>query len=235
MVTPNLSAVWVCSPSEAWAAGDAGTVLKWDGHAWHPVCLASKRRNLHTLWGCPEDGVWVGGRRTLLQWPGSGGGGTITHGCESVTAIWGSGPDDIWFLAPGRLVLHWNGTGCTAYALPGEEDTEYYCLGGSGPDDPVWIAGSCGFLLRGDGRRWEVIDAETSAAISGVLPLGEDDLWLTTDAGQLRHWDGRRWTTAAFSAFGWLSGLCHVDGVIWACGARGVILQHQPDDGGTKD
>lgn len=235
--TCDLSAVWIESPESAWAVGDAGTVLRWDGHAqvWLPVALASRRQELHTVWGYPEGGIWIGGRRCLIQYQPGNGGSTLTHTELTVVSVWGSGPDDIWFLCSGRTVLHWNGTSCQIMELPGEDDDEFYAIAGSAPDEDIWIAGLSGLLLRGDWEGWNVVDSGTEATLSGVCALGPDEVWTTTNAGQLRRWNGSRWSVEAFSAFGYLSGLCHVDGVIWAVGAGGVVLQHLPDNGDSKE
>ncbi len=114
------------------------------------------------------------------------------------------------------------------------DDVEYYAIAGSAPDEEIWIGGLSGLLVRGDGEGWHMVCSGTEATISGVLAVGPDEVWTTTNDGQLRRWNGKRWTVEAFSAFGYLSGLCHVDGVIWACGAGGVVLQHQPDNAGHK-
>ena len=233
--TCDLHAVWVESPHSAWAVGDAGTVLRWDGQVWLPVALASRKRELSTIWGCPQDGIWIGGRHTLIQYEPGSGGSTLTHTDCNVIAIWGSGPDDIWYLAAGRQVVHWNGTMPTIMELPGEDDDEFYAISGSASDEDISIGGLSGLLARGDGEGWHVLCSGTEATISGVCAVGPDEVWVVTGDGQLRRWNGVRWSVEAFSAFGYLSGLCYVDGVIWACGAGGVVLQHQPDNGDSKE
>ena len=228
----HLSAVWVESERSAWAVGERGAVLRWDGDTWATVAMGAKDDELFAVWSCPGDGTWIGGRDTLLvQHPGTGAQGTLMHTDAVLLGIWGSGPDDIWFLCKGRLVLHWNGTTCTAQHLPGEDDDEYCAIGGSGPDDPVWVVGVGGIMASGDGEGWEVIDSGTEATLLGVCATGPHDVWVTTNSGQLRHFDGIGWRTVAFSPFGWLSGLCLVDGTVWCAGAHGVVLQHRPEDG----
>lgn len=233
--TADLHGVYVADAHCAWAVGDEGTVLRWDGMAWQRMLMASRRHELRAIWGCPSDGIWIGGRRTLIRWCRDGSSGNILHAGATVSAIWGSGPADLWFLASDKMVFHWNGHKSESYELPGDEDAEYYAIGGSASDEPVWLVGVSGLIVSGDGEGWTERGAGTEATLSGVPALGPEDVWVTTDAGQLRHWNGHRWTVAAFSAFGWLAGLCHVDGVIWAVGAGGVVLQHRPDDDSNKE
>lgn len=92
----------------------------------------------------------------------------------------------------------------------------------------MYVAGPSGFMLCLDGGRWWEIGTDTVALITGAVCVGPD-LYVTTDTGMVRRYDGRRWTTVAFSAFGPLNSICYAGGVLWACGARGIVLQHQPD------
>ena len=82
---------------------------------------------------------------------------------------------------------------------------------------PQKIVANQGFMLYTDGRRWEELPTDTTELITGAVCVGSS-LYVTTDGGMVREWDGRGWRTVAFSAFGGLSAITHVDGVIWACG-----------------
>lgn len=65
--THDLRAVWAESPYSAWACGDAGTVLRYDGAKWTPQAVATRPDALTAIWGHPADGLWVGGRRYLFR------------------------------------------------------------------------------------------------------------------------------------------------------------------------
>ncbi len=228
----NLRAVHVLSPSCAWAVGEHGTVLRWDGTAWHSVVMAGPEDDLLAVWGTPGD-IWIGGWGFLAQHVSDKT--VLTRTENTIVAIWGSGPEDVWLLCAGRILLHWNGTTCKLHELPGDEGDEYFAIGGGTADEAVWIGGMSGLVLRGDGEGWEELDARTEANITGIVAITEEDVWVTTSEGQIRHFNGGAWRTEAFSAFGWLSGLCVVDGTIWACGAGSVVLQHCPDDGSNNE
>lgn len=86
-------------------------------------------------------------------------------------------------------------------------------------------------MLRWDGRRWEEIATDTTALLTGAVCAGPS-LFVTTDDGLVREYRRGQWTTAAFSAFGALRGICAADdGIVWACGDRGITIMHRPDDG----
>ncbi len=192
--TANLYAVSVVSERCAYAVGDHGAVLHWNGDRWNTVMMGAKEDELFAVWSCPGGVTLIGGHHILLaQPPHATAADTLLHTTSFVIGIWGSGPRDIWFLCRRRLVYHWNGTACTAHQLPGEQDDEYCAIGGSGPNDLVWVVGVGGAMVFGDGETWETLDSGTDATLLGVCAAGSDDVWVTTNSGQLRHWDGRGW------------------------------------------
>jgi hypothetical protein len=224
----TLRAVFVESPWAAWACGDAGTVLRWNGTQWWPQAVATRIDALNAIWGHPVDGVWIGGRKHLIHYHSTNGGMLINSDAE-IRALWGTGPDDIWYLCAGRLALHWQGQTCDRYDLPGDDDEEWSAVVGDG-EGRVYLVGPLGFMLCWDGHGWTEIDTETEDLLTGAVCAGPL-LYVTTDGGMVREYDGRRWRTVAFSAFGALNAVAYVDGVVWACGTRGVTLQHQPEGG----
>lgn len=223
----DLRAVWVESPWSAWACGDAGTVLRFDGERWTPQATGTRLDALTAIWGHPADGLWVGGRRHMFNRHPSYGSSLYDSDAE-IRAIWGRGPEDLWFICAGRLALHWTGEKVERVALPGDDDEEWSAVAGS--DAGTFIMGPSGFMLHFDGRAWLELPTDTTDLITGAVFCGPL-LYVVTDGGQVREYDGRRWRTVAFSAFGPLHSVCVVDGVLWACGARGVVIQHMPDGG----
>lgn len=237
----TLRGVAVVSPTEAWAVGDEG-IYRWDGRTWHAATLAARHEGFSAVWAHPESGVWFAGRRSLLNWQGPGHGGLMVHTDTPLRAVWGSGPRDVWFLAEGRVVMRWDGEGCQADELPGDPDEEWNAIAGGGPDEPVFVVGPSGFMMEYSRKPgwysqksgWYEVSTDTSVILTGAC-FSDGDLYVTTDTGLIRQWDGRRWRTVAFSAFGALHAVTVVDRCVWACGAKGSIIQHQPDDGGRKE
>lgn len=121
-----LRGVAVLSQSEAWAVGDEG-IFHWDGHTWHNAAPGAKYEGFTSVWAHPDAGVWFAGRRSLMNWPrpGESQGGLLVHSETPFRGIWGTGPKDVWFLAEGGILLHWNGEGCDAETLPGDLDEEW--------------------------------------------------------------------------------------------------------------
>src|ERR1700737_3827997 len=105
----NLCAVHVQDARTAWAVGDRGTIVRWDGRQWLPLVLGGKASDMNAVWASADDGQWFGGRGILIQHHGgNGAGGTAVRSDFTITRIWGGWADEVWFLCAGGTVLHWN-------------------------------------------------------------------------------------------------------------------------------
>src|SRR5579872_6313472 len=58
----NLTAVRVFSPTCAYAVGEGGTVIRWNGTVWASLPMASKHDHFTCIWGASEADFWLGGR-----------------------------------------------------------------------------------------------------------------------------------------------------------------------------
>lgn len=226
----DLHAVWVESPYSAWAVGEATTILHWDGSRWMPQATATNVGPLNAIWAHPDDGLWIGGARRIINRHPTYGSSLYDSDAE-IRAIWGRHADDLWLVCTDRLALWWNGEKCERIELPGDDDEQWNAVAGNVAGD-TFIVGLSGFMMQWDGRRWYEIATDTTAILTGAVCAGPS-LFVTTDDGMVREYRRGTWRTVAFSAFGGLRAVACVGGIVWACGDRGVVIQHRPDsDGG---
>lgn len=97
----DLRAAWGASAKDVWTAGDAGTLLHWDGCAWGvvqvPIQSASSAPNLRALWGSYADDAWaVGDGGTALHWDGRAWTQVSTGQSADLLGTWGSDPEHFW-------------------------------------------------------------------------------------------------------------------------------------------
>jgi hypothetical protein len=174
-----------------------------------------------------------GSHRVIYHWDGASW--TLdTHGKESLNAVWGSGPHDVWAAGSGVL-LHGDGTTWSPVTVPGTP-TFVGPIWGAAAND-VWLGSFTiddkgvdhGELLRWDGTSWTRV--VTSKVVSSLWGTGPNDVWaLASDGydGAILHWDGVAWTRARTRLSGLYGGL----GALWGSGpddvwaAGGVSLLH---------
>ena len=228
------------------------------------VDTASAGKLSRAIWGTSPRDVWVGGdpfarKGSTATWGGfrtvvadagvDGGvadGGIVWTPVSSslITAIWGSGPEDIWVVGPGAKGLaaggssaaHSNGAvgsdGVPVWTAFDTQSTDVlYAIWGSGPGD-VWAVGDHGTIrhFTAGATRWSIVESPTTAKLRGVWGTGPSDVWAVGEEGTLLHYDGTKWSaaTADFapgekpSLFGvWGSG----PNDVWAVGS-GTIFHY---------
>ena len=66
--TRALRGVWGSGPSDVWAVGDGGGVLRWNGTVWAPVDSGTDL-DLYAVWGSGPGNLWVAGQKgTILRY-----------------------------------------------------------------------------------------------------------------------------------------------------------------------
>ncbi|MBW2736603.1 MAG: WD40 repeat domain-containing protein, partial [Deltaproteobacteria bacterium] len=73
-----------------------------------------------------------------------------------ITAIWGSGPNDVWLTGNSGYTAHFDGTRWAA-VLTGESEG-LSGIAGSSASEVYAIGDSTGFVLRYDGKGWSRTD-----------------------------------------------------------------------------
>ncbi len=100
----TLRDVWMASSTEAFAVGDAGTILHWDGTAWTAMTAAGDPWDgvpLAAVWGSSATNVFaVGQGGLLLRYDG-------TAWTESYLDVFGE-PTDVWGSVPTNLYVTMN-------------------------------------------------------------------------------------------------------------------------------
>lgn len=107
----NLRAVWASRSTDAWAAGDGETLLRWDGSVWFLVQGATSLQNILGLWGSSANDIWaVGTTGAIRHFDGSSWSAVASPVTQDLYAVWGSSASDVWAVGKGGTRLHYNGT-----------------------------------------------------------------------------------------------------------------------------
>lgn len=259
-----LSAVWGSGENDVWAAGSKGNVIHWDGRAWTATPTPTGQ-SLYAIWGTGPNDVWTvsttdaiyrstGFANGAAQWSlvtaiprrAAGGHGPINGGGtigQTLTAIWGTSPNDIWLAGQSIIgpASDWESSWRT---VVGDDDAVSWStafnvtsvkpqgLWGSGPDD-VWMVGA-NFAEHTDGTtaddgtlNWTAFDVPSASPLYAVWGSGPGDVWAVGGYGTIVHFTAAlgQWRAVDSSTTADLRGLWGAGpNDIWAVGDRGTLL-----------
>ncbi len=111
-ITPyDLEDIAGTGPQDGYAVGERGTVLHFDGTAWHLVSGIPTLQTLNAVWGsAPDDIFIVGDWGTILHYDGQSwtqqASGTNWH----LLDVWGWGDQNVYAVGLNGTILHFDGS-----------------------------------------------------------------------------------------------------------------------------
>jgi cysteine-rich repeat protein len=206
-----------------------GTVMRWDGSAWHTMIEGGA--SVNATWATPGYGYAVGENGTVYETQGTTTTTRVDPGTftASLRAVWASGPSDIWAVGvdgADSVVLHFDGSWTETTVAPGGQG--FSTVWGASSSD-IYAAGLYGSTYHWNGSSWTAV---APGSVSQLWGTGPSDVYAIEAIGQgpgLRHYDGMAWSTvagvSALSVWGNApddvfavsnSGIVHFDGVAWS-------------------
>ena len=186
-----------------WAAGE-GVLFHWRG-GWSRV--SSSASWLHAIVAFSRDEVWALDGDRLVHWTGDAWHEVARDPGVRLTAIGGTGPDDLWIVGEAGEIARWRGHGLERvvaghplgrsavivgelWATSGDQvvryrggrmTTERTGLGWAadvwGTADDVWAVGSARIARRQHGR-WRIVQPPSGASsLFAVWGSGPSDVW----------------------------------------------------------
>jgi hypothetical protein len=139
----RLVRIWGADPSNVWAVGDGGTIVKWNGSAWSAQS-SSTSQNLSGVWGSDASNVWaVGWFGTIVKWNGSAWSVQSSSTSQTLVGVWGSDTSNVWAVGDGGTIVKWNGSAWSAQS----SGSAYSLLGVWGTAKQIWVVGVGGAIL----------------------------------------------------------------------------------------
>lgn len=130
------------------------------------------------------------------------GGMSVARAQESLKAIWGSGPADIWAAGSARVALHFDGRAWSEVPFGVPVSGDVSTLWGSGPHD-VFAAGESGMILHWNGQAWSRMSVPTDREVVALAGRSATEVYALVqsysdrEAPTLLRWDGQAWTPTA--------------------------------------
>ncbi len=230
--------------------GDNGAIRSWDGSAWERVNRYNDDYRLTGIWGSSASDVYatggydpwtpneygVGVSYPVLHFDGSSWSSFTLP--EMSTAVWGSGPSDVFVGGAAGSIFHYAGAGWSAMTQIGYQSIK--ALWGSGPSD-VFAAGDDSYpyyhISHYSGAEWAVMTRVPDSSFESLWGSSGTDVFAGAVQGQIYHYDGTAWElmtdTSLYNAYLWGSSgsnvyavggdhILHYDGSSWSAVAPGV-------------
>ena len=215
--TFDLSDVWATSPTNVYAVGERGTILRYDGAAWSQETGVPTFQSLSGIWGTSPTNVYaVGDYGTILHFDGTSwthqNSGTLEH----LHGIWGLRPNEIYVVGNGGTILHFDGTTWLHDTSPTADDL--FDVWGSAVTGTLWAVGRGGVTMKKTGA-----GAGCTFAVGSAGPFGQ-----AGGTAQVPVTTACTWT--AFSEVPWLSVTSGASGT----GAGTVSLSVEPNYSGAQ-
>ncbi|MFP2895613.1 WD40/YVTN/BNR-like repeat-containing protein [Corallococcus sp. 4LFB] len=235
--TATLRDVAVVSPTEAYAVGFRGTVLRWNGTQWSAAGSPTSE-DLYSV-TLAEGGGWA-----------VGAGGTFLSLKDGTWSVYGSSPTAALLtgvsavsarsaMAVGkegeqRQALVWDGSEWTKFATgaphPYTTVSDVFMLA-----DGTAFAAQDSMIMRWKDTDWEQLTTPTTTSLQGVWASSANDVFAVGSSGVLMRWTSTSGRVMEQRApFPFLHGVWGSSpSDVWAVGSGGVIM-HWDGDGWTQ-
>jgi hypothetical protein len=250
-VSRDLNGVWASAPDDAWAVGQAGTLLHWNGKSWGPGDSLTTVRMHGVSGNAGEQVVWIVGEE-----PDQFSGPKMFHReagrwtqepfdsiSTAVNTVWVGARNDVWMAGDGGQIFHWDGRSLLGdTVLTGGQ----YLGVWESQSAEAWAVGTAGIVVRETGPthidgvatigNWMSAGQNlTTDTLYAIWGHSSTDLWVVGDRGWILHWDGSAWTQeGAGLTPNNLRGIWGTGSDVWAVGMRGTIL-HRNNGGWSKE
>ncbi len=250
---PTLHDVSVVASDNAWAVGDEGTILHWNGQTWTAVeCPIDT--NLKSIDMVSADDGWAVSsgwladdhlpQSSILRWDGRSWTEFARPKLGHLNSVRMASSNDGWavggFAAQGWLgyrltmwseILHWDGQTWTSFERPTDLMLNSVDARTS---DCGWAVGGLSdrrfrqdrsTILHWDGHAWTEATSLWDRRLHSVDLVSADDGWAVGSHGATMHWDGGYWTEVPSPTREDLWAVAVLSSMDgWAVGSRGTIL-----------
>ena len=195
--------IWVVGELHSDSGNFSGAV--WDGNEWNLIKLIGRWGAISPrgIFAFDQNQIWIVNGGTIykwesdslyIQWDSNWQNGEI----DVVRHIWGSSPDDIFFIGNEGTIVHYDGI--TFKRIDSGTDVDLRSISGTDANN-VWVSGYGTSYLRTvllhyNGVNWrKVIDEDAnsdnhperiSGRIKGVFTDDPDNVWVLTQFGLYR-------------------------------------------------
>ena len=140
--TSGILGLWGTADNNLLTSGPQGLLYRFDGSKFSSLDTGAKDvYNYNAIHGASATDVWAVGRRGVLA-RYNGTTAKVSRGnlfSGDFISVWGSGPNDVFFLTDKQTVVHYDGVSFSeSQAVVSGAGVDAFTIAGSGPTD-VWL------------------------------------------------------------------------------------------------
>jgi alpha-tubulin suppressor-like RCC1 family protein len=213
--------VWCAAPTDCFAAGDGGLVLRYNGTSWSTMSSGTTS-DLKGIWGFSGSDVYlVGNGGVIRRFNGSTWSAMSSGTTQILLHVWGSSPTNLFATGQGGAILRFSGSAWTAMTSGTTQDL--WALWGAS-DSTVFAGGGSGVILRWNGATWNTMSSGTTQTIFGFWGASATDVFAAGAGGLISRYNGTAWATMTSGTTQILNDIWGTAGDnVFAVGASGTI------------
>lgn len=192
-VDVTILSLWSDGAGQAFAVGDEGLILRWDGETWQRMNSGTKSA-LYGLWGVDAAHLLaVGDFGAILRWNGERW-DEFHAGTEAfLFDVWGDRLDNIFVVGLSGTIGHFSGQRWTVTPTRAREDI----LALSGGQGLVHAVGAAGLALCHDGRAWRREATGFDGGLRAISASSGEGVFAAGDGGTILRRRGRDHVTSS--------------------------------------
>lgn len=230
----HLKAMAGAGADQAFAVGDGGTILRFDGDAW--TAMSGAETHLRAVWTRPDgsQAFAVGDNGRCYRYDGNTEGlwtEMATPTDQRFTGITDVGGDLLFAVGVlGDIIkLDINNIdgGWALADVPDLENPSFYAVWGCGDCSAAYAVGLSGTILRYDGAQWLEMVGPTTNNLLAVWGADENNVFAVGFNGTIIHYDGGGWSEMNSGVTSQMAGVWgRTAEDVWAVGENGTILYY---------
>ncbi len=200
--TTDLNAVWVFDRADAYAAGNGGVLLHYDGTEWSAVTTSPPiptDLDLVSIWGDSGDNLYLvssdGGDRNVLHITNRTALAFEMMPSYGLKAVWGTAPDSVYAVGLGGTIRRFDGTAWQEVATGGPPLAKIH----GASDTRAFAIGPSGTYARLDGSQWTTAMINAGAVLTNVW-VSDTEAFVVGESRTLLRLADTAWQPVTFDA-----------------------------------
>lgn len=190
--TPDLNDVAILNETNAWAVGNDGHILHFDGTTWE-INDSISTVNINSVAFFDENNAFaVGDGGLILKYDGASW--TDVSGGATTANLYGvdfGDASNAWAVGASGAAVYWDGTSWTAQTS-GITDKDLTGVSFTSPSNG-WAVGKGGKLISYD-TAWHIQTSPISGDLYGISLADATNGWAVGKSGKMMKYDGTEWT-----------------------------------------